>query len=188
MVVDAAHYFLGVPGGADLTVGVASIEQPEEACPAAVVESFIGSGQQAPGSIEGVDLAASMSEGVVLHPTADLVEALVGQPHEMERVSDRDGGGQHGVENCLVRAGQIEGDPGDLGQPARTAPGQPGRWSSAVTAFDHIKQSSAGHVDEGCGPPLVAIPAGPAEQCLVQADRGGGAYPIRVVIDERFAV
>jgi hypothetical protein len=68
-----------MPGGADLTAGVAGIEEPEELGLAAFVEAFVALGEQPPRSVERVVLAAPVAEGLGLDPAADLVETLVGQ-------------------------------------------------------------------------------------------------------------
>ena len=118
-------------------VGVAGVEQAQQPGPSLVVEAFVGPGQQTPGPIQRVDLAAPMAQSVVLHPASDFVETLVGQPHQMERVGDLDGVGQHRVEHGPIRPAQVHGHEIDVGQPALTPAGQPGRGSSAITAFDH---------------------------------------------------
>src|SRR5690606_8419470 len=103
-LVERANYLLGVPGGADLASGIAGVEQAEQLRAATVIESFVDHGEQSPGSVERVVFAAPVAEGLVLDPAADLVEPLVGQRHEVERVCDLAGVGEHRVEREPPRA------------------------------------------------------------------------------------
>ena len=91
-----------VTGGAS-GIGEATAQVLSSAGAAVVVESFVGSGQESPGSVERVDLAAPMTQDLVLYPPAALVEALVGQADQVERVGDLDSVGQHGVEHGPIR-------------------------------------------------------------------------------------
>jgi hypothetical protein len=45
VVADAGHDLLAVPHRADLAVGVAGVEQPQQFGAAPVVKTFVGSGQ-----------------------------------------------------------------------------------------------------------------------------------------------
>ena len=119
VVVDRADDFLGVPGHAHLAFGVAGFEQAEQLGAAALVETFVGLGQQATAAVERVGLAAAMAERLVLHPAAHLVELGVGQLDEMERIGDLGGVGQHRVEHRPIRPGQIERRPLDRGPATR---------------------------------------------------------------------
>jgi len=85
VVIDAAHDFFGVPGSADLAVGVAGVEQTEQLGAAGLVETLIGFGQQAPAPVQRVVLAAPVPAGVVLDPAAALIELGVGQLDDMEQ-------------------------------------------------------------------------------------------------------
>jgi hypothetical protein len=89
-VVDGADDLLGVPGHAHLAVGVAGVEQADEAGVAPIVEAFVRLGQQAAGPTQRVVLSAPVADGVVLHPPAALVELGVGQLHEIKGVGDLD--------------------------------------------------------------------------------------------------
>lgn len=152
MLEQTSHNFLCVPCHADFARGVAGVEQAEQPGPPLVIETFVGAGKQTPGPEEGIGLVPSMSEGLALHPAADLVEPLIGQAHEVKRVGDLHRVGAHGVEDCLVRAGQIEGGPGDALQPVLALPGQPDTRAVTVSAFDHIEQSAAGYIDDRGSP------------------------------------
>ncbi len=56
---------------------------------AAFVEAFGAGEQQLADPIQRIGLAATMAEGLVLHPTTHLVEATVPDAHHMERIRDR---------------------------------------------------------------------------------------------------
>ncbi len=90
-VVDGSYDLFGVPGVADLAVWVAGGEQAEQLGLSVFVETLMGLGQQASGSIERIMLASPVSQRVVLHPSTALVELGVGQLHQMKRVGDRRG-------------------------------------------------------------------------------------------------
>ena len=77
-VVDAPYCLFGVPGGADFSVGVTGVEETTQPCAASVADTFGSSLEETPRSIQWVAFAASVSEGFVLDPCADFVEALVG--------------------------------------------------------------------------------------------------------------
>ena len=109
--VDPAEGFLGVPGHADFAVGVSSFEEAPQAAVPAVVEAFVGGGQQPAYPIQGIPFPAPVPEGFLLGAAADLVEAFVGQPHYMERISDLAGVGQHSVVGRPVRARQDPSPP-----------------------------------------------------------------------------
>ncbi len=94
VVVYGTDYFLGVPGGADLAVGVAGVEQTQQLGAALVVEAFVGLGQQSAGPVERIALAAPVAERVVLDPPAALIQLGVGQLAHVERVIW--GGGDYG--------------------------------------------------------------------------------------------
>ena len=77
--------------------------------------------QTAAAAVERVGLAATMAEGLVLHPSPALVQrALVGEAHHMKRVGDLDGVGEHRVEDRLV--GRMPTDPAS---PRRSRPAIP---------------------------------------------------------------
>jgi hypothetical protein len=55
-------------------LGIAGTKEVGEPLVVFVVEPLLGLGQQAPAAIEGIGLAAPMTEGLVLHPASALVE------------------------------------------------------------------------------------------------------------------
>src|SRR5205807_4919650 len=92
-------------------------EEPEELRATVVVESFVGLGEQASAPIQRIGLAAAMTEGLVLDPAAALVELLVRELHQMERIRDLNRVGQHRVEHRPIRTRQIQRRPLDVRPP-----------------------------------------------------------------------
>ena len=123
--VDVAHGFLGQPGAEHLVVGVTDAQAEQHPVSASVVEAFAAGEEQLADPIQRVVLAAAVAERLVLDAAADLVDAPVGDPHDMERVGDTGGviemRGQPGAE----RLGQIGGHHLDAGQPQRVGVGAP---------------------------------------------------------------
>jgi hypothetical protein len=68
-----------VPGGGDLPVGVACLEQSGELVLRVAVEPFVGHDQQLACPVERVVFVAAVAEQLLVDPTADLVELLAGQ-------------------------------------------------------------------------------------------------------------
>jgi len=85
-LVDASHGFLGVPGGADFSVGVTGVEEATEAGSAPVADTFGSGCQEASYPIERVSFAAPVPGGFVLDSASYFVESLVRQPDDGEGV------------------------------------------------------------------------------------------------------
>lgn len=94
-----------MPREADLAAGVAAFEESGELGAAVVVEAFAGLGEQSSRSVERVVLVAAVAEGLMLDSAADLVEAGVGQLHQVERIGHLGGVGQHRGERNANRHG-----------------------------------------------------------------------------------
>ena len=92
-----------MPRGADFAARVAGGEEPEELRASVIVESFIGFGQQPSAPIERVVFAAPMTARLVLHAAAALVEFVVREFHNVERIRDLDSVRQHRVEHQPIR-------------------------------------------------------------------------------------
>ena len=65
-------------------------------------ETFVGDCQQAAGSIQRVVFAAAMTELFLLDSAPHLIDDAVGQLHQVERVGDLDGVGEHRVEHRAI--------------------------------------------------------------------------------------
>ena len=107
-LVDRAGDLLGMPCHLDLTAGITGTQQPDQSGVAGLVETFMGLGQQPPGPIQRIVLAAPTPQRLVLDPATALIDLRVRQLHEVERVGDLGGVGQHGVEHSAIRTGQIQ--------------------------------------------------------------------------------
>src|ERR1700722_12994066 len=100
-----------------------------------------------------------MTERLVLYPPTALVETLVGQAYQVERVGDLDGVGQHGVEHGPIRPRQIQRGPYNPAPPAGSPAGQPGARPSNSPAFDDIEEPAASDVDDRGRPVLTSVRA-----------------------------
>ena len=103
-VIDAAQGLFGVPGVADLAVGVSGVEQAAQLGVSVVGDALRCHHEELAGPVEGVVLVAAVSQRLVLDSAADLVEGVVAQPHDVERVRDLSGLGQRRVERGAVGA------------------------------------------------------------------------------------
>jgi len=160
-----------VPGHAHLAAGVTRGEQAAELRVTGLVEAFVGLGEQAPGPVERVVLAASVAEGVVLHPPAAFIQLRVGELDHMERVSDLRDMSEGLREGLAVGAGEVQHAVADRLPPAGGAGLEPGAGAGGGAAGDDVEELTASHVHDRGAPPLSAPAAGPAEQGLVQAER-----------------
>ena len=128
-----------------------------------------------------------MTERLVLHPAADLVDAAVGDPHDMERVGDPAGvievRGQAGPE----RLGQIGGHHLDPGQPRRVGVGGPSPQVSGSVAFDHVDHDVPLEIDQPGRVDRGVVPVGGQERRLVDPELADRTDPVGVV-DQRGAV
>ena len=66
-----------------------------------------------------------MTEGLVLYPSANIVESLIGEFHEMERIGDLDCAGQHRGERQPPRPREIQRGPSDAIEPRPVPFGEP---------------------------------------------------------------
>lgn len=176
-----------MPGGADLAGGVAGFEEAEQAAVTVAVEAFTGDREQASGPIQRVALASPVAACVVLHPTADLVEGLVGETHDVERIGDLGRLRQHRVEHAAIGAGQVERGPPDPVHPVVRTRLEPGAHGCGVTASNDIEELAVFDIDDLRQPPPMPESAEPAELHLIQPDRTSGPDPVRVV-DQRSAM
>ena len=126
--VDASDGHLGVQGETDLAAGVAGFEQRDQLGAALVVEAFIGAGEQAAGTIERVGAAVAVSEGVLLHATAALIQLRVRELHQVERVHDLGRVRECVSQGLAVRAGEVQHAPADPGPPPGRAGPRSRRW------------------------------------------------------------
>ena len=120
-----------------------------------------------------------------MNAAADVVEPLIGDAHDLERIGDLGGVGQHRVRGRPVRPGQVEGDPVDPCLPVLVPFGEPRARRGSVTARNDIEQLAV--ADELGRPQPLPVGAAWHERGLVQSE--GGDRPDAVgVVHEREAV
>jgi hypothetical protein len=82
------------------------------------LSDLLGRGQQQlADAVQRVTLAAPMTEGELLHATADLVDHRVGQPDGMKVVHDHPGVAKRCHQRAGVPAPGVQRDRTDAGQP-----------------------------------------------------------------------
>lgn len=104
VIVDLTHDLFGVPRYQHLLSGVTGAQQPHQAIVLVVGESFACHCQATSGSLARIMFAASMAKGPVLHAALALVQPCVGELHDMERIGDLHGVGEHRVEYAPIHA------------------------------------------------------------------------------------
>jgi hypothetical protein len=125
--------------------------------------------------------APTVAEGGLLHPPADLVDDRVGQSDGVEVVDDHGGMPKRCGKGAGVAAPGIEGDRGDLRQPAGRTGAQPGVHGPAGAVGHYAQQPAAVKVDQAGDIPGRRGRGGPKEAGLVQAQRGHAMQASRVV-------
>ena len=91
--VGLAKEFFGQIRGADFASGITETQAVFDALPTSLAESLVADEQQPPDPIQGVAFAASMTEGVLLDPTPDIVKGDVGEAYGVKVVYDLAGVG-----------------------------------------------------------------------------------------------
>src|SRR5271165_6619474 len=171
VAVDSTDGFFGVPGGGHLPLGVAGAQEAQQLLASFVVEAFVSLGEQTTTPVEGVVLVAPVAHGLVLDPTAALVELGVGQLGHVERIGHLGGVGQHLVEHRPIGAREIEGAPAHLGSPGLAFVLEPLRWLLATSTRDDVEELAPFDVGDG-GRELLAVKRPPPhEQHLVETER-----------------
>ncbi len=120
------------PGAEQFVVGVTDAQPEQHPLGTAAVEAFAAGEQQLANPIQRVVLAATMAEGLVLHPATDPVDAAVADAHDVQQVSNTAGVGEVRGQPGTERLGQISGHHLDGRQPPRVGVGGP---SSQVAAL-----------------------------------------------------
>lgn len=167
-----ADDLLGVPREPHLAVRVPGTQQTHQPFVLVIGELLGGHHEAPPGTEQRVVLAAAMAERLVLHAAPALVERGVGELDDMERVGDLDGVWEHRVEHGPIGGRQVERRPLDPRTPRFGPPGEPAARLSAVAALNDVEQLSGADVDDLGRPALRAELPDPAEQGLVQPERG----------------
>lgn len=115
-------------------------------------------------------LAASVTQGFVLHASADLVDAAVREAHDVERVGDPAGVVQVWGEPGPVGLGEIGGDDSDPGEPVGVRLRGPAAQILGAVAFHHVDQHRSLQVDEAGGVDGGVVPVRSQERCLIDAE------------------
>ena len=102
-LVGLAEGLFGVPGVSHLAAGIAGCEQASQLRVAVGAEAFVGHGGQLGDPVQRVVVGAPTAERVVVDAAAHLVDHLVGEAHDPERVRDLACVPQRGVERLAVR-------------------------------------------------------------------------------------
>jgi len=137
--------------------------------------------------IQRVGLAAPVMQGLVLHAAADLVDATVPDPHDMERIGDAGGvievRGQPGPE----RLGQVRGHHADPGQPPGIRVGGPSPQVRRLVAFNHVDHDPRLEINQASRVDRRVAPVRPQERGLIDTEMRDRSDPAGV-IDQRSAV
>ena len=128
-----------------------------------------------------------MTQRLVLHPAADLVDAAVADSHDMERISDPAGVGEPWRQAGAERLGQIGGHHLDRRQPRRVGIGGPSAQVSGAVALDHVDHDVALEIDQPGRVDGGVVPVGGEKRRLINAELAHWPDAFGVV-DERGAV
>ncbi len=74
----------------------------EQLIPSLFIQALISFYEQFPAAVEGITLVATPSHGLVLHPSAALIELGICPFDYMERISHLYGVGKRLIEHCTV--------------------------------------------------------------------------------------
>ena len=139
------------------------------------------------GPVQRVVFAAAVAQRLVLDPAAHVVEGVVAQPHDVERVRDLSGFGHRGVERGPVRAREVQHRPADSRAPAAGPPKQPPGRRFGGSASHYVQELAASDVDDAGAPGLGPEPAPAHHQVLVEAQRRHSRDPLGVSVEQRGA-
>jgi hypothetical protein len=185
--VDIAHRLLGDPGAEHLLVGVAHLEAEQHPLEAGALQA-LGAGQhQLSDPVEGIAPASPMAEGLVLDPAAHLIEAAVGDPHDVERVGHPDRVIEPAIQARAVGLGQVGRHHAHAGEPRRRLAIEPGSQRRGAVSRDHVDHDLGPQVDQAGRKERRVILGGGQPRGLVDAEGAHLADPLRVV-DQGFAV
>ena len=136
--VDVTHRLFGQPGPEQLVVGIAATQPEQHAIVAAFIEALGAGQQELADPVERIDFPAPVSERLVLDPSAHLVDAAVGDAHDMERIRDADGMVEVSSDASPVALGEVGGDHLDGLEPQRVLGGAPSPQVGGCVALHHV--------------------------------------------------
>ena len=109
-----------------------------------------------------------MAEGVVLDSAAHLVDVVVGEADDVERVGDLAGVGQRHVEGAPVRPGEPQHTPVDTLAPRLGVIQQPPGGTVGVATRDNAEQLALGYVYDQRALSVAAPAAVAPDQGLIE--------------------
>jgi hypothetical protein len=173
--VQLPQQFLGQVGGADLALGIAQREGGVDASPPSVGEPFMSDEQVSADAIQRVALAASVTGGVLLDATSDVVEGGVGKAQGVEVVDHQIGVWEPIGQTPRVAGVGVERHRGDAAQSRRWSRGQPPTNPVRGAAFDDVEEPVTVQVDEPGHQQRRMLGTGGQERGLVHTESRRGA-------------
>jgi len=166
--IDRAQQLLALPGGYHLTTRITCGQPRPQPRPSSAGELLVGGQQQFADAVQRIWLAASMPEGGLLGPPADLIDCRVGQPDGMEVVHDHPGVAERGDPmegllathpdrvRTLTAVRSINPDPSAIVDLC-------GRFgANGITAFTTVTVEPLSNVHSRMFAPAIGIPEDPA--------------------------
>ncbi len=132
-----------------MAVQISDAQQSAQLFGAVAVEALCGLHEQPSGTKQGVLLAATVSEQLVLRSApalVDLVDCVLG---DVEGVDPDPCLRQVEFDGPAVGAGEVQGARFNVAAPQVRAPEQLANWSLGGSAFDHVEEPPPAHVNDG---------------------------------------
>ena len=129
-------------------MGIAVAQPEQHAVMTALVEAFVAGEQELSDPIERIGFATAMAQRLVLDAPAHLVDAAVGDSHDMKRVGDADGMIEVRRGARAIALGEVSGDDTDGSHPGRVLLGTPSPQVRGGVSLHHVNDSFAVQVDE----------------------------------------
>jgi hypothetical protein len=146
--VDVANRLLGQPGTEEFVVGVTVAQPQQHAVMTILIEAFVTRELELADLTERVGLAAARADRLVLDAPADIVDAAVGDAHDMKRVVDADRMIEVPGRSRAIALGQVGGDDTDGPYPGRVLVGTPSAQVRGGVALHHVDDPLAVQIDQ----------------------------------------
>jgi hypothetical protein len=169
------------PRAERLVVRVTDTQPQQHPLVAAFIETFGTREQQLSDPIQRIGLATTMSERLVLHAAAHLVETAVRDPHHMERIRDAGRVIEMRRPSRSEALGELGGDDLDPGQPSRVGLRGPSPQISRCVAFDHVDHDPFAQVDETGRVDRRVLRIRPQERGLIDAELAHGTHAVGII-------
>ncbi len=131
-----------------MTRWVTSSQQSEQFVSSVIAGSFLGFGEQTPGSIERVIFSPPVAEQLVLDPSSTLVECGVGQLHHMKGIGHQDGARQHVGEDGSVGTRESQGGVAHVSEPLMALGLEPRSGFFPTAPWHDVEELRSAHVDD----------------------------------------